>query len=141
MELFFHFINSSIKSFTLSNTSFFLAERASSIASNVSALGTQYMASIRIASTRLFRLRFSRLASVFRRSNKALSKRKAVDLRTFTASIKRYLFYIYKGIANASHLQENVTKKEEIHRWKSSLFKGVISGTRTHDIQNHNLTL
>ena len=56
----------------------YLPERTSLIAATVSGLGRRSRDSVRRTSTRLLRLRFSRLASMRRRSIRAVLRRKAV---------------------------------------------------------------
>lgn len=94
----FHFISSFIRDSTLSNVSLSFAERASSMASMVSGFGRFSRASYRSTSTMLFRLRFSRLASAFRRSSKEESRRKAVCFLSVTAFIGISVYVVYANI-------------------------------------------
>ena len=52
----------------------------------------------------------------------------------------RYLYFLckYKQIIKKSKLE---TQKSDLHLKIAFIFRRVTSGIRTHDIQNHNLTL
>ena len=52
--------------------------------------------------------------------------------------IHLYFLCKYKQIIKKSKLE---TQKSDLHLKIAFIFRRVTSGTRTHDIQNHNLTL
>lgn len=81
--IFVHLLSSSIKLSTLSNVSLFFAVRASFIAAIVFTFGSVYMASIKVLSTKLFRLLFAFFACFCKSCNKYIVYHKKLLLHLF----------------------------------------------------------